>query len=199
MFSPGVAAAINHLLRGAAWAREELTRHTGKTARFELFPFVVTLTVHDSGEVTAAAADAVPAATLKLTPGLMLRLTARDESAWKEIEIAGDTDFAATINHLSRQLRWDIVEDLSRVFGDIAAHRMVETGRTFQRWGGQSLENVARSVTEYWTEEQPLIASARAVREFVADVDALRDDVARFEKRIENLSNRQDAKNSNMG
>ena len=199
MLSPGVGAAVNHLLRGAAWARDELTRHTGKTARFELFPFVVTLTVLDSGEVSAAAADAVPAATLKLTPGLMLRLAARDESAWKEIEIAGDTDFAATINHLSRHLRWDIEEDLSRVFGDIAAHRMVETGRTFQHWGGQSLENVARSVTEYWTEEQPLIASARGVREFVVDVDTLRDDVARLEKRLEILVNGQDTKAPKKG
>ena len=62
--------------------------------------------------------------------------------------------------------------------------------------------HAARSAAEYWTEERPLIASTRAVREFVSDVDALRDDVARFEKRVGNLINRQDAKpakNSNLG
>ena len=32
--------------------------------------------------------------------------------------------------------------------------------------------------------------------EFNRDVDALRDDVARLEKRLENILNRQDAKNA---
>lgn len=194
MLDSAVAGAINHLLRGAAWAREELKRHAAKTARIEALPVVLSLVVLDNGEVSAATKNAVPAATVVLTPGLMLRLAARDESAWKEVGVTGDTDFAATINNIARNLRWDVEEDLSRVFGDIAAHRMAETARTIQRWGEQSLENTARSAAEYWTEERPLIASTRAVREFVSDVDVLRDDVARFEKRVENLSNRQDAK-----
>ena len=97
MLDPAATAFINHLLRSASWARDALRRHAGKTARFEVFPFAVALTVLDSGEVAAAGADAVPAATVKLAPGLMLRLAARDESAWQEIEIAGDTDFASAI------------------------------------------------------------------------------------------------------
>ena len=196
MFDSAAAAAINYVLRGAAWARDELARHAGKTARFDLVPFVFSVTVLDSGEV-APAAGATPAVTCVLTPGLMLRLAARDESAWKEVDVAGDTDFAATVHQLARHLRWDVEEDLSRIFGDIAAHRMAETGRAFLRWGERSFENTARSFAEYWTEEQPLVASARAVKELVGDVDALRDDVARLEKRVENLSNRQDAKKKN--
>ena len=187
----GRGQAVNHLLRGAAWARAELRPHAGKTARFELFPAGFSLTVLDSGEVSAAAADAVAAVTLRLTPGLMLRLAARDESAWRDVDAAGDTDFAATINQLARNLRWDFEEDLSRVFGDIAAHRMAETGRSFLRWGSQSAEGVARSFTEYWTEEQPLIVAARDLEEFNRDVDTLRDDVARLEKRIEILLDRR--------
>jgi len=193
MLDSAAAAAINHLLKQAAWARDELQRHAGKTARFEAIPFFFSLAVLDSGEVSAAAAGAAPAVTVSATPGLMLRLAARDESAWNEVGVTGDTDFGATLNHLARNLRWDFEEDLSRVFGDVAAHRLAETGRAVQRWGAQSLENTARSAAEYWTEEQPLIASASAVRQFVADVDALRDDAARLEKRFENLSNRQDA------
>ncbi len=171
-----------------------MQRHAGKTARIDLVPAGISLTVLDSGEVAAAPADAAPALTLKLSPGLMLRLAARDETAWKEIEATGDTDFAATINQLARNLRWDIEEDLSRVFGDIAAHRMAETGRALQRWGEQSVENVARSFAEYWTEERPLIVPARELDEFNRAVDALRDDLARLEKRAEQQLNRQDAR-----
>ena len=148
ILSPAAARAVNHLLRGAAWARAELRAHAGKTARFEFFPAGFALTVLETGEVSVAAADAVPAVTLRLTPGLTLRLAARDETAWRDVDAAGDTDFAATINQLARNLHWDFEEDLSRVFGDIAAHRMAETGRVFLRWGSQSAEGLARSFTE---------------------------------------------------
>ena len=185
--SAAAAAAVNHLLRSASWAHDALRRHAGKSARFELIPFVVALTILESGEVAPAAADAVPAATVKLGPGLMLRIAARDESAWREIDITGDTDLATVIHHVARNLRWDVEEDLARVFGDVVAHRMAESGRTLQRWGRQAADNTGRSFAEYWTEEQPLIAAARDLEEFSRAVDELRDDAARLEKRIERL------------
>lgn len=194
MLDPAATAFINHLLRGASWAREELKRFSGRTARFEVVPLALSLTVLDNGEVTLADAGAVPSVTARLTPGLMLRLAARDEAAWQDVEITGDTDFASAIHHLARYLRWDIEEDMSRVFGDIPAHRMAEAGRTLRRWSDQAFENTGRSFAEYWTEEQPLIAGRRDLDEFNRAVDALRDDAARIEKRIENLSNRQDAR-----
>lgn len=182
------ASFVNHLLRSASWARDALQRHAGKTARFEIFPLLVTLTVLANGEVAAAGAGAEPAATVRLGPGLLLRLAARDENAWREIDIAGDTDFASALHHVARNLRWDVEEDLSRIFGDVAAHRMAETGQAFRRWGEQAAENTARSFAEYWTEERPLIANARDLEEFARAVDRLRDDAARLEKRIERLS-----------
>jgi ubiquinone biosynthesis accessory factor UbiJ len=187
-FDAAAAGFINHLLRGASWARDELKPFAGRIARIEVVPFALALAVLEKGEVTPAAAGAAPHVTLRLTPGLMLRLAARDEGAWREIEIAGDTDFAAAINRVARNLRWDVEEDLSRVFGDIAAHRMAETGRTLRRWGEQAADNTAWSFAEYWTEEQPLIAVRRDLDEFGRAVDQLRDDTARLEKRLEQLA-----------
>lgn len=190
MLDQTAVAFINHLLRGASWAREALRRFAGKTARFDAAPFGFSFTVQDNGEVGAAAADAAPTVTITLTPGLALRIAARDETAWREIGVSGDTDFAAALNHVARNLRWDIEEDLSRVFGDIAAHRMAESGRVFRRWGEQAIENTGRSLAEYWTEERPLVASAQDLDQFNREVDRLRDDVARFDKRVEHLLNR---------
>ena len=191
MLDPAATAFINHLLRGASWARDELRRFSGKTARFEVMPLALSLTVLESGEVAPAEDAAAPAVTIRLTPGLLLRFAVRDESAWREVGIAGDTDFASAINHLVRNLRWDVEEDLSRAFGDIAAHRMAESGRTFRRWGEQALLNTGRSFAEYWTEERPLIASAHDLDDFNRAVDELRDDVARLEKRIEQQLSRR--------
>jgi ubiquinone biosynthesis accessory factor UbiJ len=196
ILGPTAAAAgfVNHLLRGAGWAREALRRFAGRTARFELDPFTLSLTITDAGEVTPAAVDAASAATVRLTPGLMLRIAARDDSAWREIALSGDGEFAACLHHVARNLRWDIEEDLSRVFGDVPAHRMVRTGRALQDWGEQALENTGRSFAEYWTEEQPLIAAGRDLAEFNRSVSELRDDLARLEKRVEYLLGRRAAR-----
>lgn len=186
------AGFINHLLRSASWARDDLKPFAGRTARVEAVPFSLALTVAEGGGIAPAVAGAVPSVTLRVTPGLLLRLAARDESAWREVDIAGDADFARAIHHVARNLRWDYEEDLSRVFGDIPARRMAEAGRTFQRWGEQASDNTARSLAEYWTEEQPLIAARRDLDAFARAVDQLRDDAARLEKRIEQVtSNRR--------
>jgi ubiquinone biosynthesis protein UbiJ len=190
MLDPAATAFINHLLRGAGWARDALKPFAGRTARFEVAPFALSLTVLENGETAPAAAAAEPAATIRLTPGLLLRLSAHDETAWREIEVAGDAEFIAAINQVARNLRWDVEEDLSRVFGDVAAHRMAQSGRTLQRWGEQAVENTGRSFAEYWTEEQPLIASRHDLDGFNRAVDQLRDDVARLEKRLEQAAGR---------
>ncbi len=117
----------------------------------------------------------------------MLRVAAKDETVWRDVIIDGDTALAEVIHHLWQHLRWDAEEDLSKVVGDAAAHRIAESGRTLQRWAQTSGDNLAHSFAEYWTEEQPLIAAKNDVARFTADVDQLRDDTARLEKRIELL------------
>lgn len=187
MLEPLVVPSINHVLRGNTWALERLAALAGKTVRLECMPFSLALSILEGGELAPAATDAVPEATIRVTPGVMLRLVAADETAWNEIDVTGDAELATVVNQVWRNLRWDIEEDLARVLGDIAAHRMAETGRTLRRWSEQSADNLARSFAEYWTEEDPLIARRRDIEQFNADVDQLRDDVARLEKRVGRL------------
>lgn len=184
-------AAINHVLRRNSWAQAQLAAHAGKSVRFECAPASLALIVLDHGEV-APAHGAQAEVTIRITPGTALRLLARDAAVWRDIEVSGDTDFAAAIDHVWRNLRFDVEEDLARVFGDIAAHRMTQTGRALDRWRAQSFDSIARSFAEYWTEEEPLIARAHDVDRFNRDVDLLRDDVARIEKRIAQLAARRE-------
>jgi ubiquinone biosynthesis protein UbiJ len=180
-------AGINHVLRGNQWALDRLRAFASKTARLECPPASANVVVLANGELGIAPRSAVPDLTLRGTPGLMLRVLARDPAAWSGFEVSGDADFAAAIDYVWRNVQWDVEEDLSRIVGDVAAHRMVQTGRGVQRWAAQSAENLARSVTEYWVEEQPLLAGARDVEQFNRDVDRLRDDVERAAKRLEHL------------
>jgi len=185
MLKPPLAGAVNHLLEGASWARERLKPFAGRTARFHLAPFTVTLAILATGEVEDAPADGAADATFTLTPGLALRVVGADPDAWREIDASGDTELGREILFIAQNLRWDVEEDLSRLFGDIAAHRMVQAARGLERWGRETADSFARSAAAYWTEEQPLIARRADVERFNREVDRLRDDVERLAKRME--------------
>ena len=190
MFDIPLAAAVNRLLRRSSWTAERLTPHAGKTVALSCGPVEAKLTVCASGEVTAAPGHTPDDARNTVTPGALLRLAARDPEAWSAVEVTGDLALAGVVDDLARNLRWDYEEDLSRVFGDIAAHRMGETLRGLERWGRTAVTNVGLAAAEYATYEQPALASAGAVETFVRVVDEVRDDVERLAKRVEAIERR---------
>ncbi len=187
--TPADAAAgfINKLTAAAPLARERLGKFAGRTAAFRVGPFDAAFTVQTTGEVLPAAGAAAKDLEVRLSPFLLPRLAAKDEGAFRDVEMTGDADFAAEIAFLAKNLRWDVEEDLSKVVGDAAAHRAVGTAKAAAGWGRDAAERLAASAAEYFTEESPLIASRVKVEGFVSDVSALRDAVERLEKRIEIL------------
>ncbi len=181
------AAAINRLTGAAPMSRERLARFAGKSALFRVGPLPVALTVQTTGEVLPAAAGAAPDLEVRMSPFLLPRLAAHDEAAYREVETTGDVEFAGEVAYLAKHLRWDVEEDLSKVVGDAAANRAMSTARAAAAWGKDATERVAAGAAEYFTEEDPLIASRVKVEDFIAGVSELRDAVERLEKRIERL------------
>jgi ubiquinone biosynthesis protein UbiJ len=104
------------------------------------------------------------------------------------LEVQGDAAFAAAMAGVLSELRWDAEEDLSRVLGDVAAHRLVGAGDAFFQWQRNAALNLAETAAEYITQEQPLLASRAAVEQFNDDVDAVREAVERLEKRVARLT-----------
>lgn len=187
MFAAPFSAFVNHLLVTAAWARESLAEHAGKVALFEVFPVRVAVAVDADGRLRAAPAGAAPAVTIRLKHASALQILAEGEKAWRKADIEGDTGFASAISKVAANLRWDVEEDLSRVFGDIAAHRMATAGRTATAWPRQAATSLAGNLAEYLTEEKHLLVTPLRAAEFVSDVDDLRDATERLDKRIERL------------
>jgi ubiquinone biosynthesis protein UbiJ len=178
-------AALNHVLRSTPVAMERLRRHAGRTAEFRIGPVALAFTVQTTGEVTAALPGASRDLEVRLSPFLLPRLAAHDEAAYREIEMKGDMELAHEVSFLARHLAWDYEEDLSKVIGDIAAHRVARGARGLARWVREAGIRTAQGAAEYWTEESPLIASRIKVEDFVREVSELRDAVDRLEKRIE--------------
>jgi ubiquinone biosynthesis protein UbiJ len=181
------AGAINRLTAATPLARERLLRFAGKTAVFRVGPLPVALTVQTTGEVLPASEGAAGDLEVRLSPFLLPRLAAHDEAAYRDVETTGDVEFAGEVAFLAKHLKWDVEEDLSKVVGDAAANRMVSAARGAAAWGKDASERMAAGAAEYFTEEDPLIASRVKVEGFVAGVTELRDAVERLEKRIERL------------
>ena len=180
MIPSPTATAINHVLAASPLARERLAKFAGKTAEFKVGPLTVSLTVQTTGEVTRAVPEATRDLEVRMSPFLLPRLAANDEAAVREVEMAGDTEFAHEISYLAKNLRWDVEEDLSRVVGDIAAHRIVGGAKAAFEYGRDTAERLASGAAEYWTEEDPMIASRVKVEQFGEEVDELRDAVERL-------------------
>ena len=186
--NPGIYA-LNHLLGAEASARDKLKPYAGQCVEFRNPPLpVLRLVILDSGLLAPAAEDAAPNLVVTIGPGALPAFARGDDALMREIGIEGNADLASTVQYLFRHLRWDVEEDLSRIFGDALAHRMVEQGKRFAAWNREAVTKLAQNLTEYWIEEQPLLARPADVRQFLAGVDQLRDDLARLEKRIDVLT-----------
>ena len=182
---------LNHLLHGAPWARQRLLVWAGNTVSIELFPLHLALTVTAAGTFAAAETGAVPDAHIELSPVQAARLAMKDPAAFRNVVIDGDAQFAATLGDIFRELDWDAEADLARIVGDVAAHRLVHSTRSLHAWQRHAIDSAQQSLVEYATEERPLLAKRRHIATFIDDVDAVRDDTARLEKRLQLLAARR--------
>jgi len=188
MIEHGALAGLNHVLSQQRWATERLRAFSGHSVEFRCTPFPdLRVRILDSGLLDRAEASAANSLVVTFTPAALPLLIGRDETALKHVDVEGSAELASTVQYLVRHLSWDVEEDLSRVLGDVLAHGLVSQGKAFAAWQRETAKRLAENLTEYWTEEQPLLARASDVEKFCRDVDTLRDDIARMEKRIERL------------
>jgi ubiquinone biosynthesis accessory factor UbiJ len=188
-----LTAAINHALRGEAWARERLAKHAGKTVRLDVAPWAVTAVVMEDG-LLGAALDAATADVSLALPASALPLIALgafgdgvQTTAMRHVRIVGDAELAHLLSTLFQHLRWDVEEDLSRVVGDAAAHRLVASAQAVVGQAEQARRRLTDNLVEYLTEEQPTLVTRAQLNAHAEAVRTLADDLDRLEKRLARL------------
>ncbi|QAU33399.1 SCP2 sterol-binding domain-containing protein [Janthinobacterium sp. 17J80-10] len=180
-------APVNHLLAQDAWARERLAAHAGKIARLDAGLLALDWQVTADGMFKAAESGATPHVVLRVKLADVPLILQNRERAVSYVRIEGDADFANAISQLSESLKWEAEEDLGRVVGDVAAHRIVSTAKSAlsgARARGQALQE---NIAEYFLEENPMLLRPHAVADFGREVGKLRDDIERLEKRVRKL------------
>ncbi|MFC4160841.1 ubiquinone biosynthesis accessory factor UbiJ [Chitinimonas lacunae] len=178
-------AVLNHLLAQRADLRTELGRHHGRIGAVVVPPFRLVFTVGEDGLLTTA--DAAPDASVTVSPWLLPRLALDDPSAAREVRLDGHPGFAADLARILQSLDWDAEYDLARLIGDIPARRAADLARRWLIDPRTLLRQLAEAGGEYLQEEARLLATSVAIDHFNTEVDRLRDDTARLEKRLDLL------------
>lgn len=186
------AAPLNHVLAQNAWAVQRLTPLAGKTFAVQAAPLpTLNFTIQPDGMLKSAMPGTPPDATLGATPDALLRYFTVAPHDPALIRIDGDQALGTEIGHVLAHISWEAEEDLSRLFGDVVAHRLAGFARDFLGWRKQSLLDLAAAGGEYFTEERPLIASRARIAQFTREVDAVRTAVDQLEVRIQKFVNHE--------
>lgn len=188
MLKPLVTRFLQHITNQNNWSRPYLAGFAGKVIRFDFMLAKANLSILEDGSLSLAGETPHIDALIHVPPSLALRLLAKDEAAKMQIRIDGDTHLATEVSKILQQMRWDIEEDLSRVVGDIAASKIGETTQKTLQATKKQATNLTEMLAEYWQEEKPLLAKKRHIEAFNHDVDSLKSDIARFEKKLKKLS-----------
>lgn len=188
MLNQTISAAINHLLAAESWARDKLRPHAGKSAVIHFAAVDFSCTIEASGLIAPIELPAEPALEVTLTPSALAGALRGEDGALKNAELRGDAELANVVLFLVKNLRWDVEEDAARLVGDIAAHRLASGAGDFVAWEHDARGRLATSVAEYLVQETEVLAAPHAIEAFIADVDRLRDDTARLEKRVARLA-----------
>jgi len=171
--TPAVAFCFvaNHVLDGAAWARERLAPFAGRAIELRA-PFLPTLlvTITPQGRVEAGSGAASVTVDLPF------------------LKVSGDPELAAVVDELARTLRWDVEEDLSRVLGDALAHRAVEAARALGGWRADATARLGEALAGYAADEARLVVRRPELAAFAEQVERLARALDALEQRIGRLA-----------
>ncbi len=190
-----LAAALNALLDRQPMARERLQRHAGKHIVLALPLLPLELALDAEGRFTLPGVDteadmlggALSSVTLTPQPAALPKwITGGTVSDLFSAE--GDGLLAADLAKALADFDWVLA--LRPYLGDMAASRVEQALQGLTRWRSQAVESAGRNVAEYVVHEKALLAEPHALREYIADVDRLREDADRLEARLKLLEDR---------
>ena len=200
MFKPLTTRILQHIINQNNWSREHLIPFASKVLQFDFVLIKPSLIILENGSLSLSGETSQIDATIHLPPSLLLRLLANDDAAKMQIKIDGDTHLASQVGKVLQNLRWDIEDDMSLVVGDIAANKISKDSHKAINLIKKQSINLVDMVKEYWQEEIKILAKQHQVERFNTDVDVLRSDTARVEKRLQKLSvpNTESAENTKI-
>jgi ubiquinone biosynthesis protein UbiJ len=195
-------AGLEHLLEQQQWARERLRAHAGGGLRvmFELPTNrsaglgELRFQIDESGLLQAADSQGRIDVTLRFrasVDALFDLLAKGPETTVRHLRIDGDPALAATIGDLARYLRWEPEEDLSRLIGDAAAHRVTGVVRAGADGMREAAQRALASAGAWVAGDQQQLTTKPLTDWFSDQVSELSGRIADLELRASRLAARR--------
>ncbi len=181
---PKVLGVFNHLIRSEPWAQKRLQAHAGACVQIDAGPLSFKLAIDADGLIGACQPETPSDVSLRLPPDALIKAVFEPDRLFSSVKLSGSADVAESLAFVLRNLRWDFEADLALVLGDIPAHRIARFVSDLLLQMQRSLQSIGENLSEYATEDSDFLPSVADVRAFNSEVDVLRNDLARLEKRI---------------
>ena len=187
-----VAEILNRNIGETTPARELMSELNGTTIAIRARETALSTFFSFEGESVALSTEYLEDPDVVIT-GSLVTLTKMigggGEAAIRngEVDLTGDAATAQRFQQLLDYAKPDIEEELSRIIGDIAAHRFAQIARGIGDWARATRSTMGSNVREYLQEESRDLPTRYEVDRFTQRVGTLRDDVERIAARLKRL------------
>lgn len=132
-----------------------------------------------------------PDTTLVGRPLAFAKLAAQSDNSGVlfsgEVKIHGDVELGQRFKRVLDRMDIDWEEWLSKITGDVVAHKAGHALTQLRQWWQQSTSQGAENAAEYLQQELHTVPTREEVEAFYAQVARLRDDVERAAARLSHL------------
>lgn len=197
VFSPNAltASLLNALLRREPWAADRLSRHAGKSLRFNVGPLHSAYTIEHTGMLRVCDSAITPDVSLTIASEHLADLPAilrsRDiNSITEKLHVQGDAALATLVSELARDLRWDMEEEFAAKFGDIVGPGLLKGGRTLVGVAQEAARRGAGNLAEFLGEESQVLVNRHAMQAFTEGCQSLERRLRDLEQRMAGFEGR---------
>lgn len=191
---------LQHLLDekvgGSPRARQLLAQLEGQRLHIVArhTPWDVTLAARDGRLLLWRGAGETATVTLTGTPLALMALLREDPATVirrGDVLIAGDGEAGARFQELLQLLRPDLEAGVARIIGDVPARGMGALLQKVAGFGRATVATQAANLGEYLTHERRLLVPQAEARQFLDDVDMLREQADRLAARVAQLESQE--------
>ena len=129
-----------------------------------------------------------PDCTLAGSPLDLMRASDKEQGSAQlfagHVTLTGDTELGHRFSEILGGLNIDWEEQLSKIFGDVAAHEAGRAAKDASNYGKGISDTLQENISEYLTEEARLLPHRYEVEDWLQDIERTRDDVERLAARI---------------
>jgi ubiquinone biosynthesis accessory factor UbiJ len=192
MITQRLQAMIDRAVEGSPRARDLLGELEGRRLEVVVRHTPWRASLHASEGRLLLSREPSPDADVRLagTPLSLLGLLREEPAAVirrGDVTLEGDAEAGQRFQELTELLRPDLEAGLARIIGDIPAYGVGSLLRKALSWGRASANTQADNIGEYLAHERKVLVPRAEARQFLEDVDALREDTDRLAARVAEL------------